>query len=195
MKRHLFLCGPSGCGKTYMLREILGPSMAQAGGFVTERIRTDDGTLLGYDLFPAAHAAGVEGFTEKRFLDYTQRPPISDNEVFRADAVRLLAEAEFYPFALVDEFGGYELVIPQFREALGRFLSSEVPCIGVLKSLPNAETLKKRMGLGEKYILLAQDLRAALDSDENTLVLDTVGRGDEAAYRAVEEWKREYVDV
>lgn len=57
-------------------------------------------------------------------------PPTHDNEVFRNDGVRLLSEAELYPFSVIDEFGGYEILIPQFREALSEFLSSEQPCIG-----------------------------------------------------------------
>ncbi len=192
MQRRLFLCGPSGCGKTTMIRSALGGALAGAGGFVTERIGAPDGALVGFDLFPSAAAAGVEGFTGARFLDYRCEPPAKDNEVFRVEAVRLLREAEYYPFAVLDEIGGFELVIPQFRAALADFLSSSVPCIGVLKSLGGAAELQRRFGLGERYMALARQLRAALDADGDTLVLDVSARGDEVAGRAVREWAARY---
>lgn len=192
MPKRLFLCGPSGCGKTTMIRSALGGALAEAGGFVTERIAGTDGSVLGYDLLPAAAAAGVEGFVPLLFLDYTLEPPRRDNEIFRVEAVRLLQEAEYYPFAVLDEIGGFELVIPQFRTQLAAFLSGTVPCLGVLKAGAGVEQLQARFGLGEKYPALARRLREALEGDPDTLVLDTSGRGDEAAQRAVREWVETY---
>ena len=192
MQKRLFLCGPSGCGKTTMIRSALGESMAECGGFVTERAGGADGRLLGYDLLPAAAAAGVEGFAPLRFLNYAAEPPIRDNEVFRVEAVRLLQEAEYYPFAVLDEIGGFELVIPQFRAQLAAFLSSAVPCIGVLKAFDGVEELQERFGLGEKYPVLWRRLREALESDPDTLVIDVRGRGDEPVEQAVREWAAAY---
>ncbi len=188
MQKRLFLCGTSGCGKTTMIRNALGDRLAEGGGFVTERIVGNDGKLLGVDLLPAAAAAGVEGFTPLRFLDYSADPPKRDNEVFRVEAVRLLQEAVYYPFAVLDEIGGFELVIPQFRAQLAAFLSSSVPCIGVLKANEGVEQLQARFGLGEKFPALARRLREALENDPDTLVLDTSGRGDERALQAVRNW-------
>ena len=193
MRKKLFLCGPSGCGKTTMIRNALGGKLAEAGGFVTERAVGADGRLLGFDLLPAAAAAGVEGYTPLRFLDYTSEPPVRDNEIFRVEAVRLLQEAEYYPFAVLDEIGGFELVIPQFRAALAAFLSSSVPCIGVLKASAGVEELQERFGLCEKYPALARRLREALDRDPDSLVLETSGRGDGRAERAVREWVESFV--
>ena len=188
MQKRLFLTGPSGCGKTTMIREALGEKLAKCGGFVTERVFGPGGALLGYDLLPAAAAAGVEGFVPLRFLDYSRDPPTRDNEVFRGEAVRLLQEAEYYPFAVLDEIGGFELVIPQFRAQLGAFLSSSVPCLGVLKAPAGVEELRERFGLGEKYTALAEKLLMALDAAPDTLVLETSGRGDERAKQAICDW-------
>lgn len=192
MPKKLFLCGPSGCGKTSLIRSALGEKLSEAGGFVTERVCAADGTLLGFDLLPAAAAAGVEGFAPLRFLDYTTEPPTRDNEVFRVEAVRLLQEAEYYPFAVLDEIGGFELVIPQFRAQLTAFLSSPLPCLGVLKAPAGVEELRERFGLGEKYPLLARQLREALEQDPDTLVLDMASRGDENAALALRRWVEKY---
>ncbi len=192
MQRRLFLCGPSGCGKSAMIRAALAESLAGAGGFVTERVSTPGGKLLGFDLLPSAAAGGIEGFEGARFLDYSCDPPKKDNEVFRLEAVRLLQEAEYYPYVLLDEIGGYELVIPQFRAALADFLSSSVPCIGVIKDLAGVYEQQRHFGLGERFPALALKLREALERDGDTLVLDTSGRGDEHAAALVRRWAESY---
>ena len=188
MQKRLFLCGPSGVGKSTLIRSVLGQRLAEAGGFVTERSVDGDGRVLGFDLLPSAAAGGVEGFSPQRFLDYTGESPVRDNEVFRIEAVRLLQEAAYYPFAVLDEIGGFELVIPQFRTQLAAFLSSPVPCLGVLKDFSGVVELQRRFGLGEKYLLLAKQLRRALDEDPDTLVCDLACRADEKAARLVREW-------
>lgn len=58
----------------------------------------------------------------------------------------------------------------------------------MLKAPTGVEELRERFGLGEKYTALARRLRAALDEDPDTLVLDISGRGDERAERALREW-------
>ena len=133
IKKHLFLVGPSGGGKTTLLRETLGESLEYAGGFVTERVCAEDGSLL-----------------------------------------------------------GFELLVPQFREAVESLLSSEQPVIGVLKDIDSAEELRRRFGLGEKYILLVRRLRQALEADPDTILLRSSGRDDAAARNIVRQWAAEY---
>ena len=192
MQKRLFLCGPSGVGKSTLIRSVLGRRLAEAGGFVTERSVDADGRVLGFDLLPSAAAGGVEGFVPQRFLDYTAGDPVRDNEVFRIEAVRLLQEAAYYPFAVLDEIGGFELVIPQFRAQLAAFLSSPVPCLGVLKDLSGVIELQRRFGLGEKYLSLAKRLRQVLDEDPDTLVFDLAGPGDAEAARLVRRWAERF---
>ena len=119
-------------------------------------------------------------------------PPSRDNEVFRTEAVRLLPEAAYYPFSMLDEIGGFELVIPQFREALGVFLSSSSPCIGVVKTLDEAELMRSYLGLGERFSALAQRLHAALEADSDTLVIDVSEQDMGPAEKAVREWAKVY---
>ena len=192
MEKRLFLTGVSGRGKSTMIENALGASLVNAGGFITRRVLRGDGSLEGFDLYPAAAAAGVDGFEPSRFLDYTVTPPTHDNEVFRGVAVRLLEEAQYYSFAVLDEIGGFEMLIPQFRAALGNFFNAGVPCIGVLKGSKNASELRRSFGLGDRYDAQLTNLRKVLEADADTLILEISGWDDKRALDAVQKWVSEY---
>ena len=189
MQRHLFLTGPAGAGKSTQIREALGPKLAEAGGFMTGPA---DGSLC-FELRPAAAFAGVEGLECARFLDASVWPPVKDNEAFRGLGVRLLQEAVWYPYAVVDEIGGFELLIPQFRGALEELLSSDLPLIGALKTCGEAAMLGQAFGLGERYGQYTARLHEALRADPDTLILPLDETEDEAVRRAVRDWAGQYV--
>lgn len=195
MKKHLFLTGVSGIGKTTIIRQALGSAAGYAGGFITERVADGDGSVEGFDLYPAAAVIGHDGFDGLRFLDLGTTPPRKDNEVFRESAAQMLREAEFYPFVILDEIGGFEMLIPQFRNELAQLLNSDAPIIGVIKGAENAEELRASFGLGEKFTMLTDNLRAVLANDEDTVVIEVKQRGDETAKRIVEAWVKEYADI
>ena len=195
MKKHLFLTGVSGIGKTTIIRQALGSAAGYAGGFITERVADGDGSVEGFDLYPAAAAIGHDGFDGQRFLDLSTTPPRKDNEVFRESAAQMLREAELYPFVMLDEIGGFEMLIPQFRNELAQLLNSDAPIIGVIKGAENAEELRASFGLGEKFTMLTDNLRAVLANDEDTVVIEVKQRGDETARRIVEAWVKEYADI
>lgn len=194
MQKRLFLTGGSGVGKSTLLRQLMGDKLALAGGFVTERKLDENGALLGFDIMPAAAAAGVEGLEGQRFLDYSVNPPRADNEVFRSYGVQLLSEAQYYPFAVIDEFGGYELLIPQFRNALSELLNSQLPCIGVIKGASSARELRRRFHFGDKFTAYTKQLHSALRADPDTMIIEVRRQGDKKAAEAIMRWIDEYAN-
>ena len=192
MKKRLFLTGAPGIGKSELIRAALGGALAESGGYFTRRV-FDGGRQISSLLMPAAAAAGIEGFECPEFLDLRSDVARKDNEVFRIYASRLLREAEYYPFCVLDEIGGFELVIPQYREALAGFLSSNIPCVGALCTLEAFEAQRALLGLGEHSLRSAERLHTVLENDPQTVLFETTGRGDGRAEELLRHWVREYV--
>ena len=194
MQRHLFLTGPSGIGKTTLIREVLGDRLASAGGFVTGRTMDENDSFVGWSLFPAAAAGGVEGFEPSLYLDCRVFPPEKHHEIFRQTGVRLLEEALWYPFALLDELGGYELVIPEFAEALERFLRSGHPCVGALRSPEDAELLRSLLGLSDRYPKKLAALLTALRRDPDCRVVELRENNALELRTLLRAWASQYAD-
>lgn len=191
MKRHLFLTGPAFCGKSRLIRDCLGVSLQGAGGFCTELSMAADGSVLGCSMMPSAAAGGVEGLEKERFLDMTSFPPGHDSEVFRGLGVRLLEEAEWYPFAVLDEIGGIDLIIPQFRNALEALLASDLPILGVVKSREDSEQMRRMLGPGERFTAFSERLYEKLSADAQTEIY-TVRESAKEAEEVVRAWAAEY---
>ena len=194
MKRHLFLSGAGFSGKSALIRETLGHGLEAAGGFCTELTATETGGLLGCTLFPAAAAAGAEGFEKELFLDLRTDPVSHDSEVFRGTGVRLLEEAQYYPFAVLDEIGGMDLIIPQFRAALDALLASGLPILGVMKTKEECEGLRRLLGPGERFSAFWDRLCEMLSKDPNTEIVK-FDSDAQAARAAVQAWAAEYADI
>lgn len=193
MQRHIFLTGPTGVGKSKLLRECLGPILCQAGGFITNAEYGAYRELVGFSLSPAASAGGVEGCSSECFLDCSRFPPHTNNEVYRSTGVRLLQEAVWYPYAVLDEFGGFELIIPQFRSALFELLRSSQPVVGVLKTREESSAMRRALGLGAKTDAYDSELRKFLEQDENSLVLPLSDSENIHVRNLLKTWVREYL--
>ena len=193
MQKHLFLTGPAGSGKSSLICEVLGDRLSYAGGLVTRPALSDTGVLSGLDLVPAAALGGVSGLEARRFLYFTDTGPKTDNEVYRHFGARLLQEASYYPFAVLDEIGGFELLIPQFRRALEELLNAPLPILGVLKAPQEAELLRQYLGIGARFTLQYQRLQQALSGDPDSHIVEMTRPGDPDARQAVEAWAARYV--
>ncbi len=194
MTPRLFLTGPIGCGKTTMIRAALGEATRRAGGFVTERTYDGDGMPTGFMLMRTAElAAPPARRSGRRFLIFEDGVSRRDDSVFTDYAAAILRQSTVDPFAVLDEFGGFELTLPLFEAALNDFFKAEVPVIGVLKAIPSAKKLGERLNLSDEYPKLARRLLSTLDADPGTTVLRTTGRYDAAAKAAVLEWVKNFV--
>lgn len=185
MRRRLFLTGPIGCGKSTLIAKALGGTVRHAGGFLTLRV-IEGGRLAGFDL------AAPSGQPRERFLSFGAGGALRDERPITRTAPALLREAAERKFALLDEIGGFELMYPDFYEALTRFFFSGVPCAGVLKALPGAEELRRRVQLPSEYLDAARELHELLALDPDTLLLETTGRYDANAEGALRHWAEEY---
>lgn len=195
MKKHLIITGPSGCGKTTLIREVLGSSIAYAGGIITERALDEKGELEGFDLYPAAAAADKDSYTGQRFISRTTLGLTKDTEVFRNYGVQLLTEAQYYPFILIDEFGGFDVLIPQFRNAIADVFSLDTPIIAVLKNSSNVKEVKKKFHLGPRFTQTVDIVRTVLANDPDTQIVEMKKAGDLKVRAAIEQWAKEYINV
>ena len=192
MKKTLILYGPIGCGKSTMIKEALGADAILAGGYVTLRAYCGD-QLAGFDLAPATVLCSRQDMRRiERFLEFgdsrIQRP-----EVFESLGTTLLKEAQERDFAVVDEFGGMELLVPSFREELLNLLSSPVPCIGVLKTREASRSLTRRLGMNTAYEAAYEEILGFLQEDPNTEILSTSGWKDAISRKKILAWVRQYV--
>lgn len=191
MRRRLFLLGDIGCGKTTLLRNTPGLFTAKTGGFVTERVLGAGGSLSGFVLRPAWAVSGKTG-PAYPFLTAGADGFVRDDRVFAQEAPGLLDEAAQAPFAVLDEFGGLELLVPEFFEALLRFLSSTTPCVGVLKAPGASKRLSSTLSLPHTYQNAWERLYALLRADCDTELFETFGHGDGRAEAALCAWSAEY---
>ena len=89
-----------------------------------------------------------------------------DPEVFVDAGVGFLENYRDCDLMLLDEIGGVEMLIPSFKEKLYEVLESPVPCIGVLKGMPNAGSLRSKNVLAENTLL-----REFLNNDFNSQLI------------------------
>lgn len=181
MKRRLFLTGPMGCGKSTIIATAIGEKLPEFGGFLTKRLRNDDGQAIAFYL------ESPDGKHREVFLDCQTAPAQIHMDAFTLLAPKLLRGA----YLVLDEIGGLELLCPPFMQALDALLAADIPVIGVVKGEGPASAMVRKLGLTETYELAAQHLRERLRADPDTLVYNC-GQHDEEALRLAKAWVKEY---
>ncbi|MBS6195845.1 MAG: hypothetical protein KH828_09730 [Clostridiales bacterium] len=166
---HLFLTGPSGIGKSTMLWEALNAFPCKVSGFFTQRLLLPDHTMEGFRLLSWERNLPVaERFSpgmEDIFIRKEGKGWKKDLSVFAGTGVRLLEnclpqkrDRSSSPVVIcLDEIGGTELLVPEFRTMLYTVLASHPCCIGVIKSRENLSAMFTRVFMNsEEETLLFQ---------------------------------------
>ena len=182
----LFLTGPIGCGKSTAISRELGDSLKAAGGFLTLRQRDASGRVTGFTLeAPDGSRRGV-------FLDCSVPKAVTHPEVFSVLGAELLHSAVHYPFIVLDEIGGVEVLDDAFMAALEAVLQSDIPCIGVMKGLSPAGKMIRELDLDAQYLQAAEKLRSWMRQDKDTLLYEC-SQFDPQAAELVRQWKAKYL--
>lgn len=170
MKR-IFISGGQRNDRTNLICTALGSALQVAGGYSYTDCICEDGSykLL---LSPAARLIDQSYPDCGAFLSLKDGACLHDTEVFRSSGVRLLSEAKLYPFAVVDGIAGFELILPQFRNALIELLNSDVPIIGTIARPEEVEAQRALLGLGQKLRTYYDALIKALAGNSETIILD-----------------------
>jgi len=193
MSKNLFLTGKDWKSNSMLLRSVLGRNLACAGGYLTERTGTDEDFT--YTMYPAPYGAGYPELEGEEFFHFSYTDLSKNTEVFRNLGTQLLYEAVFYPFAVIDQFGGFELLVPEFRAKLEDLLNSEIPVIGVLLSPEEMEETKILYGLGDKIDQYQEKLHSALKKDPDTLLLSSDNDSPARIFSEVSLWSSQYAKI
>ena len=93
---------------------------------------------------------------------------------------------------MLDEIGGIDLIIPQFRMALDSLLASGLPVLGVLKTPEESENLRRLLGPGERFRAFSERLHTMLEKDPDTEIIridtDAAAEAAEAVAGWIETW-------
>ena len=191
VSKNLLLYGEIGIGKSTLIKRALENCTGEFGGFLTVR-RQLPGGRPSFFLLPgqAMKNAALEE-AGQAFLDLTDGVLLR-NEVFVNYGVQLLTEAPKHSFALMDEFGGVELLVPAFSEALRAVLGSPVPCLGVFKTYRAGRTLAETLSLSEEYAQIYSEWKNRLEADPDTSLIPVLKRGDKTAMAVIREWVSRY---
>ena len=137
MKKHFFLEGPIQEGKSTLIRKLIGDHLIDVGGFSSQRLVNDSGKTVGFRIVPASEAMEL---TKKYsphlsdvFLYFDGNKTKMTSEIFVDTAIKYLRKSQGKKLILLDEIGGVEMLMPEFRAQLYEVLEGEIPCLGVLK--------------------------------------------------------------
>lgn len=188
MKKHLIFTGRLYGDFTDMIPSVLGEKMASAGGFIT-RSGKERGS---YTIAPAACAAGIGVPGEEIFLRFSGEA-VRNNDAFRFAGTKLLEEAVYYPFTVLDVLGGFELIIPQFKTALDSLMKTDMPLIAYLICLEDVKNIQRLFGLSDKFYRTAEEFHKVLAKAENTEIIDTQNLSEDEFTAIIKAWENEYI--
>jgi len=170
MNQSLFLEGPIQTGKSTIILNNLKSYMLieHAGGFLCQRL-TEDGKTKAFRLIETSSAETTEmkycADIPDVFLEEVSGKWIKRDEVFKTKGIEILSDIHSKKLILLDEIGGFEILIDNFREKLYEALSSCIPVIGVIKSVNNGKIMKSAVGISNDYLAKYEKLRTFITNN------------------------------
>ncbi len=175
MGKFLFLKGDSGEGKTTLLFECLKPWHQIMGGFYSQRLLNEDGMTMGFRMVPADEewipAAAYKKELTNIFIQRNEHGFQKDLQFFKTDGIEILRSSAQRKLCLLDEIGGVELFVPEFMEEVLCRIDSQIPCIGVLKSQKNLQSMRTRVPTESDPDKLLRELEEKLEKRSNGRIL------------------------
>lgn len=167
MKQILFLEGNMQVGKsTIILNNINHLPKSDLGGFLCQRLIKEAKTKA----FRLISAESEEILTLKYnpdlsdiFLEEVFGKWIKNERVFLTKGIECLSCLTSKELIILDEIGGFELLLDEFREKLFEILKGDVPVLGVIKSNNNGMIMKNSIGLNNDYWTYYEKLRGDIE--------------------------------
>jgi len=135
----------------------------------------EDGMTMGFRMVHADEewipaAAYKKGLTNI-FIQRTEHGFQKNLQFFKTDGIEILRSSAQRKLCLLDEIGGIELFVPEFMEELLCRIDSQIPCIGVLKSQKNLQSMRTRVPTEPDPDKLLRDLEEKLEKRSNGRIL------------------------
>jgi len=188
MTKNLFIVCPNDPGGSGLLSCLSSEKLLYAGGYIT-RLSDSQNAM---EILPSYCINDTYCTAGSAFLSFNNDGISHDTEAFREAAVTYLKEALNYPFCIIDMFGGFELLIPQYCAALEAVLDSDLPVLGFVIAPDDALSYKAMFHLGDRYDLRLSELPLYLQSHNGT-VLDFSEDNDMFIKSRIKEWENIYL--
>lgn len=194
MTGHFFLEGPIQIGKSTLIRRLLSQFMKDhglnpmdIGGFSSQRLLDRRGNTAGFRLASVEEAMSLTRLHSEDlkdiFLDFTGPSIRKTPEVFSNMGLKYLQDRGGKKLILLDEIGGMELLVPEFRDELYRVLEGDIPCLGVLKLGDSNRNMCRVAGIENRCTdyngILRQDI---LNRFKGNIIHFTGEHGEEIQY-------------
>lgn len=175
MYKHLFLEADSGSGKSTLIRKLIKPYIEQIGGFSSQRLLNENNETIAFRIVPASDlrlSTPYEDTPETIFRIVTEDVRgLNKPKIFENEGLQYLTNNDTKKLILLDEIGGIELRNNAFRNKLHEVLSSDTPCIGVIKQNHKAAKMSCLSGKTPVTVQHNLELRNKMQTEYNCKII------------------------
>ncbi len=179
-----FLEGQSGVGKTSLIYEICTALNLNAAGFVSVKLYNADGESTGFCI------DNYKNYT----LNYENQKPKNDDFTFIkglpgerkiylsafSNYLKTIDINESFDIFIMDEIGGIELLVPEFKNYMKSLLEKDILILGTVKSNHNLKYMYKRCSeyISEDIEKIAAEFKGYLNLKSKILTITEDNKED-----------------